>query len=176
MPARLNRQIRGPTLAFRRGLADLLNPEWLALFDATELQMLVSGVDSPIDLADLRRHLRYGGAYHDTHPVVARFWRVLETVAEADRTALVKVRRAACVSFCFVFFSLRFFFTPAPWRADRARQFVTSCPRPPLMGFANLHPPFCVCPSGEDLDRLPTSATCMNLVRGIVGPLGDGVD
>jgi hypothetical protein len=36
---RLNRQLRLQTQAFRRGLADLLNPEWLTLFDPRELQV-----------------------------------------------------------------------------------------------------------------------------------------
>lgn len=43
-------------------------------------------------------------------------------------------------------------------------KFVTSCSRPPLLGFKNLHPPFCIHFAGRE-DRLPTSSTCMNLLK-----------
>jgi len=66
----------------------------------------------------------------------------------------------------------------APQRS-RFLQFVTSCPKPPLMGFAHLHPPLCIrCaeegdPLGgplralglKDLDRLPSASTCFNLLK-----------
>nr|CAB3267460.1 ubiquitin-protein ligase E3C-like [Phallusia mammillata] len=42
--------------------------------------------------------------------------------------------------------------------------FVTSCSRPPLLGFKEMHPPFCIHNGGE-ADRLPTSSTCLNLLR-----------
>eukprot|EP00913_Durusdinium_trenchii_P011739 g11025.t1 len=46
----------------------------------------------------------------------------------------------------------------------RFLMFVTSCSRAPLLGFKNLNPKFCVhrVPDGE---RLPTSATCANLLK-----------
>jgi ubiquitin-protein ligase E3 C len=53
--------------------------------------------------------------------------------------------------------------------ADQGRllKFVTSCPRPPLMGFRHLHPPFTI--SLMDADRpnekLPTASTCFNILR-----------
>ncbi|KAG6450503.1 hypothetical protein O3G_MSEX006627 [Manduca sexta] len=50
---------------------------------------------------------------------------------------------------------------------DQRRQllkFVTSCSRPPLLGFKDLHPPFCVQSAGAS-DRLPSSSTCMNLLK-----------
>lgn len=46
--------------------------------------------------------------------------------------------------------------------------FVTSCSRQPLLGFGHLKPPLCVqkvpLRDGEG-DRLPSSATCMNLLK-----------
>ncbi|KAK2448470.1 E3 ubiquitin-protein ligase UPL7 [Trifolium repens] len=49
-------------------------------------------------------------------------------------------------------------------------KFVTGCSRGPLLGFRYLEPLFCIQRAGgnasEDaLDRLPTSATCMNLLK-----------
>ncbi|KAL6424110.1 hypothetical protein ACFW04_009767 [Cataglyphis niger] len=43
-------------------------------------------------------------------------------------------------------------------------KFVTSCSRPPLLGFKELDPPFCIQHAGS-MDRLPTSSTCMNLLK-----------
>uniref|UniRef100_H2Y6U0 HECT-type E3 ubiquitin transferase n=1 Tax=Ciona savignyi TaxID=51511 RepID=H2Y6U0_CIOSA len=42
--------------------------------------------------------------------------------------------------------------------------FVTSCSRPPLLGFKEIDLPFCI-HNGGTPDRLPTSSTCLNLVR-----------
>jgi len=44
-------------------------------------------------------------------------------------------------------------------------KFVTSCSKPPLLGFKDLDPPFCIQNSGNDLERLPTASTCMNLLK-----------
>ncbi|BAB02722.1 unnamed protein product [Arabidopsis thaliana] len=44
-------------------------------------------------------------------------------------------------------------------------KFVTGCSRGPLLGFKYLEPAFCIHASNESVDRLPTSATCMNLLK-----------
>lgn len=44
-------------------------------------------------------------------------------------------------------------------------KFVTSCSRPPLLGFKELYPAFCIHNGGPDLERLPTASTCMNLLK-----------
>ncbi|KAL6778575.1 hypothetical protein ACKKBF_B15340 [Auxenochlorella protothecoides x Auxenochlorella symbiontica] len=55
--------------------------------------------------------------------------------------------------------------------ADQALflRFVTSCPRPPLLGFKYLQPPLSIqmagAATGEALGRLPTASTCMNLLK-----------
>uniref|UniRef100_A0A6M2E0P6 Ubiquitin-protein ligase E3C n=1 Tax=Xenopsylla cheopis TaxID=163159 RepID=A0A6M2E0P6_XENCH len=43
-------------------------------------------------------------------------------------------------------------------------KFVTSCSRPPLLGFKDLEPPFCIQLVGS-ADRLPTASTCINLLK-----------
>ena len=42
--------------------------------------------------------------------------------------------------------------------------FVTSCPRPPLLGFQTMHPKFAINRVPEP-DRLPTASTCVNLLK-----------
>jgi ubiquitin-protein ligase E3 C len=44
-------------------------------------------------------------------------------------------------------------------------KFVTSVPRPPLLGFGELQPPFCILVGGEEQDRLPSASTCLNLLK-----------
>ena len=43
-------------------------------------------------------------------------------------------------------------------------QFVTSCPRPPLLGFRYFNPLICIHSAGHEM-RLPTASTCMNLLK-----------
>lgn len=43
-------------------------------------------------------------------------------------------------------------------------KFVTSCSRPPLLGFKELNPPFCIQSSGIE-NRMPTASTCLNLLK-----------
>jgi ubiquitin-protein ligase E3 C len=44
-------------------------------------------------------------------------------------------------------------------------KFVTSTPRPPLLGFRMLSPRFCIRQAGADAERLPTASTCVNLLK-----------
>lgn len=129
----LNAKLRQQCLAFRQGLEELLPPHWLRLFAPHELQVLISGAQSPVDLEDLRQHTHYEGGYTADHPVVRAFWKVLEGFDERQRRLLLK--------------------------------FVTSCSRPPLLGFKDLEPQFCIQSAGAEPGRLPTASTCMNLLK-----------
>jgi hypothetical protein len=46
------------------------------MFNQQELQLLLGGVNTPIDLEDLRRNTNYGGLYDDKEPTIIAFWRV----------------------------------------------------------------------------------------------------
>ncbi|KPV73246.1 uncharacterized protein RHOBADRAFT_38436 [Rhodotorula graminis WP1] len=52
-------------------------------------------------------------------------------------------------------------------KEDRAKlvRFVTACERPPLLGFGQLNPLFAIRKAGDNQSRLPTSSTCINLLR-----------
>ncbi|XP_054046383.1 ubiquitin-protein ligase E3C [Rissa tridactyla] len=130
---RLNKQIRQHCLAFRQGLANVVNLEWLRMFDQQEIQVLISGAQVPISLDDLKSFTNYSGGYTADHPVIKIFWRVVESFTDEEKRKLLK--------------------------------FVTSCSRPPLLGFKELYPAFCIHNGGSDLDRLPTASTCMNLLK-----------
>lgn len=154
----MHTQIREQTAAFIRGFRAIIHPEWVNMFSPPELQRLISGDNTPIDLADLRKHTKYYGGFHSSHRVINWLWEILERD-----------------------------FTPEEHR--QFLKFVTSCSKPPLLGFAHLEPPFSIrCVEVADdqdtgdtvgsvlrgfftirrkdpVNRLPTSSTCFNLLK-----------
>jgi ubiquitin-protein ligase E3 C len=104
------------------------------MFSPPEIQILVSGVNTGIDVADMKANVVYNGVYDINHPTIKLFWEVLEEdLTSEDLVALVR--------------------------------YVTSCSRPPLLGFKELTPLFCVRDSGHDQERLPSASTCVNLLK-----------
>ncbi|XP_076363103.1 ubiquitin-protein ligase E3B [Tachypleus tridentatus] len=155
---RMHVQIHDQTVAFIRGFRSIVNPDWLTMFSTPELQRLISGDNSPVDLQDLRKHTKYFGGFHNNHRVINWLWDILEKDFSPEEHSLFL-------------------------------KFVTSCSKPPLLGFAHLEPPFSIrCVEvGDDQDtgdtvgsvlrgfftirkrdpinRLPTSSTCFNLLK-----------
>ncbi|ERS99074.1 hypothetical protein HMPREF1624_04269 [Sporothrix schenckii ATCC 58251] len=126
------------TKAFLRGLGTIIDPVWLRMFNQNELQRLVGGDSSEIDVDDLRRNTIYGGLYvigddHEEHPTVKLFWDVVQSLPDDDRRLLLK--------------------------------YVTSTPRAPLLGFSQLSPKFSIRDGGNDEARLPSTSTCVNLLK-----------
>ncbi|KAI9340255.1 hypothetical protein BDR26DRAFT_1007571 [Obelidium mucronatum] len=133
---KLNLRIGVPCRAFFEGLSTLINAKWLRIFNQSELQMLLGGASVPIDLEDLKENITYGGDFHELHPTIKLFWDVVE-----DDAVFTEEDRRLLV------------------------KFVTSCARPPLLGFSELRPGFCIRPSGESEDRLPSASTCVNMLK-----------
>ncbi|KAK6913647.1 HECT domain [Dillenia turbinata] len=135
---RLNFQIRQQSSHFLRGFQQLIQKDWIAMFNEHELQLLISGSLDGLDVDDLRSNTNYAGGYHHEHYVIEMFWEVLKSFSMDNQMKFLK--------------------------------FVTGCSRGPLLGFKYLEPQFCIqraagSASEEALDRLPTSATCMNLLK-----------
>ncbi|KAF2449108.1 E3 ubiquitin-protein ligase NEDD4 [Karstenula rhodostoma CBS 690.94] len=135
---RLQNQPFLQTAAFLRGLSAMIQPSWLSMFNAPELQTLVGGTSSSIDVDDLRRNTLYGGTYvigDDglEHPTVQLFWKTMKALGDRERRAVLK--------------------------------FVTSTPRAPLLGFRTLNPRFSIRDAGSDQERLPSTSTCVNLLK-----------
>ncbi|CAK7204375.1 ubiquitin-protein ligase (E3) [Sporothrix eucalyptigena] len=125
---RLMAQPRLVTKAFLRGLGTIIDPMWLRMFNQNELQRLVGGDSSEIDVEDLRRNTIYGGVYvigddNEEHPTVKLFWDVVQSLPDDDRRLMLK--------------------------------YVTSTPRAPLLGFSQLSPKFSIRDAGDDESRLP---------------------
>ncbi|MCO5608978.1 hypothetical protein L7F22_063197 [Adiantum nelumboides] len=136
---RLNIQIRQQSLYFLRGFQQLIQTKWIDMFNEHELQVLISGSVEGLNVDDLRSNANYSGGYSESHPVIEMFWEIMKTLDSGLQQKFLK--------------------------------FVTGCSRGPLLGFKYLEPPFCIqraAPedvSDDMLDRLPTSATCMNLLK-----------
>jgi len=130
---KLNREIAQQSNAFVAGLNYIIRPDWLRMFEAEELDRLISGTPV-IDLADLRRNTNYTGGYDENHEIIRWFWSILDNeFDEKERRSFLK--------------------------------FSTSVSRSPLLGFRHLYPKFCIQRSSGDSENLPTSSTCMNLLK-----------
>jgi ubiquitin-protein ligase E3 C len=135
---RLTNQPKHQTEAFLKGLGEIINPSWLSMFNQSELQTLIGGDASEIDVEDLRRNTQYGGVYQIgddglEHPTVRLFWKVMKELDDSDRRKVLK--------------------------------YVTSTPRAPLLGFSQLNPRFSIRDAGNDEERLPSTSTCVNLLK-----------
>ncbi|KAF7336975.1 HECT-domain-containing protein [Mycena venus] len=126
---RLSKQIKQQSEAFFEGLSEIIDHKWLKMFNQQELQILIGGTDSPVDLEDLQGNTQYGGIFDANHATIISFWRVVHSFDQEQRRALLR--------------------------------FVTSCSRPPLLGFKELVPNFAIRDAGSDELRLPTSSTCL---------------
>jgi ubiquitin-protein ligase E3 C len=92
---RLQGQSAPQTNAFLKGLSSIVQPSWLSMFNQNELQTLIGGAQASIDVNDLRRNTQYGGVYvigDDglEHPSVRHFWKVMESLPDADRRKVLK--------------------------------------------------------------------------------------
>ncbi|RDL39570.1 Uncharacterized protein BP5553_03910 [Venustampulla echinocandica] len=135
---RLQVQPYQQTQAFLKGLGEIIKPSWLSMFNQSELQTLVGGDSSEIDVDDLRRNTIYGGIYQIgdddlEHTTVQMFWQVMKELDDEERRKVLK--------------------------------YVTSTPRAPLLGFSQLNPRFSIRDAGSDEERLPSTSTCVNLLK-----------
>jgi hypothetical protein len=51
------------------------------MFNQQEVQILLGGVNSPIDLEDLKNNTNYGGLYDTGNSTIRLFWKVSECSA-----------------------------------------------------------------------------------------------
>ncbi|GKV29512.1 hypothetical protein SLEP1_g38438 [Rubroshorea leprosula] len=135
---RLNFQIRKQSSHFLGGLLELMQKHWINMFTEHELQLLISGPPQSLDVDDLRLHTNYTNGYHSEHHVIKMFWEVLKSFSPENQKKFLK--------------------------------FVTGFSRGPLRGFQYLEPKFGIqraagSATEEVLDRLPTSSTCLNLLK-----------
>jgi len=140
---RLNMESNMQTGAFLRGFRDVIPAAWVRLFSPSELQRLIGGDDrvKGFDVKGLMEAMVYGGGYHPSQCYIQWFWEIVVEMTPDQQRKFLK--------------------------------FMTSCSRQPLLGFRSLTPLPCIHQirlSNQELQkaadaRLPTSATCMNLLK-----------
>jgi ubiquitin-protein ligase E3 C len=129
-------QVKEQSEAFRRGLWDVIDRQWLRIFNEPELQVVISGAtDGSVDVEDIKANTKYVGGYTIFDRNVHNFWKVVSSFNERQRADLLK--------------------------------FVTSCERPPPLGFASMNPPFTIqrVQINKDEEKLPTASTCFNILK-----------
>ncbi|KAL3804679.1 hypothetical protein HJC23_008494 [Cyclotella cryptica] len=138
------------TAAFLHGFREIIPAPWVRLFSAYEFQKIISGDDTVkgIDVQGMMSVMRYSGGFHPSQPIIQWLWEVVDEMT--------------------------------PEQQRKFLRFMTSCSRQPLLGFGSLIPAPCVQQTrlreddyGNEVSdessvgniRLPTSATCMNLLK-----------
>lgn len=116
---RLNKQIRAQCAAFKRGLAQLVDLDWLRMFDPRELQILISGAPTLIDIEDWRRHTLYANGYSDECEAINIFWRVTSQFDENQKRKLLKFATSCSLPPLLGFKDLVPQFTIAPTEETR---------------------------------------------------------
>ncbi|KAL2960389.1 hypothetical protein AAZX31_17G036600 [Glycine max] len=98
---RLNFQIRQQSSHFLRGFQQLMQKDWIDMFNEHELQLLISGSLDSLDIDDLRLHTNYAGGYHNEHFVMEMFWEVLKGFSLENRKKFLKL-----LSWAFAWFPI----------------------------------------------------------------------
>jgi len=91
-----------------------------SMFNQQEVQILLGGVNSPVDLEDLRKHTNYGGLWDDKEETIITFWNVSSRTSES---LFHRILTSAFNSGCRLL------------RSRVLLRFVTSCSRPLLLLF-----------------------------------------
>ena len=88
---RLNTGILPATQAFAKGLDDIVNvSEWLKIFSAIELQQLIRGSATKLDVADLRQHTKLVGGFETGCRTLKLLWEVLEELDVDDHSRFLQ--------------------------------------------------------------------------------------
>ncbi|KAK0416485.1 hypothetical protein QR680_012515 [Steinernema hermaphroditum] len=86
---RIERGVEEQGKALLRGLYQVVDKEYLQVFDAEQLELVLSGT-VVIDIEDWQLHTEYKGGYHENHVVVAWFWSTVYAMSNADRLKLLQ--------------------------------------------------------------------------------------
>lgn len=141
---KLNRQMLPLSTAFYRGVTDLISPSWLKLFNASEVNQLLSGGNHDIDVDDLRKNTRYTGGYSDGSRTVKLFWEVMAAFEPKERCALLKFVTSCSRAPLLGFKHLQPTFT--------IHKVACDVPLWAAMG-------------GQDVERLASASTCYNTLK-----------
>ncbi|XP_050079433.1 E3 ubiquitin-protein ligase HECW2 [Anopheles maculipalpis] len=86
---RLERGVLEQTEWLVRGFNEVVDHRLVSVFDASELELVISGTVE-IDVLDWRANTEYRGGYHDTHHVIMWFWVVIDRMSNEQRLRLLQ--------------------------------------------------------------------------------------
>eukprot|EP00118_Oscarella_pearsei_P016227 m.153160 g.153160 ORF g.153160 m.153160 type:complete len:334 (+) comp38619_c0_seq18:3025-4026(+) len=86
---RIDRSVSEQRKALVKGLHEVINPSDLKLFDAQELELVISG-SVEIDVADWRSNTEYRSGYHNGHRAIKWFWAAVEGFDNERRLRLLQ--------------------------------------------------------------------------------------
>ncbi|KAG0632524.1 hypothetical protein M758_1G333800 [Ceratodon purpureus] len=141
---KLNRQMKPLITAFATGMADIIDPKWLGLFNAKEFNQLLSGGEHDFDVEDLRVHTRYTGGYTENSRSIKMFWEVVRGLEGEERCALLKFVTSCSRAPLLGFKHLQPAFTIHKVACEASVWAVIG---------------------GQDVDRLPSASTCYNTLK-----------
>lgn len=134
----LTGRIREHVSFFVRGMRSVFDEEYFSIFFPDEIEMLISGGKSEIDIDDLQRSVRYDNwNFNDQaqKEYMMHFWSIVRGMPNEQKEKLL--------------------------------MFATGSERSPLLGFRFLSTPFTISkrPIDGDHERVyPTASTCANLL------------
>ncbi|KAM7539297.1 hypothetical protein Aperf_G00000052337 [Anoplocephala perfoliata] len=164
---KLNTQIQRQSMAFLSGMTGVLDLKWLQLFDAEELQIVISGTDNEIDVDDWQQNTKYVGGISVSRLDVALYYPHLYGGLRLGRFMILG-NNSIDITGEQESNALRLFWAFVRELNDEQKRklirFVTASSRPPMFGFAYLHPEFTI-QIISDTSHLPTSSTCSNLLK-----------
>ena len=85
---RMTTSIRKQIDAFLDGFHELVRPELVSIFDAQELELLISGLPE-IDLDDMRGNTDYHG-YKASDPAINWFWNILKAFSKEEKALFLQ--------------------------------------------------------------------------------------
>lgn len=144
--------------AFVEGFQKVANPSWLFLFAPHELQYLISGQSSDIDLADLRKHVQYYGGFHSGHRLIKWLWQILENEFSAEERRLFLKFVTSCSRGPLLGFG-----SLEPPFSIRCVEVSDDQDTGDTLG--SVVRGFLAMKKGQSTSRLPTASTCFNLLK-----------
>ncbi|KAI6172338.1 HECT-type E3 ubiquitin transferase [Aphelenchoides besseyi] len=143
---------------FVQGFQSIISNQWLSLFSTYELQFVISGQTSDIDIEDLRKHCQYYGGFHSNHRVIKWLWQILEHDFSSEERHLFLKFGTSCsrpplLGFAYLepAFSIRCVETSDDMDQGDTLGSV-------IRGFLAIK-------RKQPMTRLPTAATCFNLLK-----------
>uniref|UniRef100_A0A915BKB0 E3 ubiquitin-protein ligase n=1 Tax=Parascaris univalens TaxID=6257 RepID=A0A915BKB0_PARUN len=86
---RIERGVEEQSRALLKGLHEVIEPEYLHVFDGDQLELILSGTVE-IDIEDWRENTEYKGGYYAEHVCIEWFWNTVYEMSNADRLKLLQ--------------------------------------------------------------------------------------